>query len=160
MPVKIRFEVELLTDDEDEVIGIKEAMANLVEPWQDISKPIKIEIVDPKREQSEIESMFDEFWSAYPRKVDKVHAFKAFKRACKNRKALETMLTALEQHKKTKQWQTATLIPHASTWINGKRWEDDLTTLEDKPAQEASYDLERYRKDSLHSPLVYKRKNA
>ena len=79
MGIKIRFEVELITEDEDEVIGIKEAMANLVEPWQDIKKPIAIEIIDPKVEQTEMENMFNEFWAAYPRKVNKVNAFKAFK---------------------------------------------------------------------------------
>lgn len=160
MGIKIRFEVELLTEDEDEIIGIKEAMANLVEPWQDISKPINIEIADPKKEQREAEDMFDDFWAEYPRKVDKVHAFKAFKRVCKNRKMLADLLAALAQHKKTEQWQTPTLIPHASTWLNGRRWEDDLSTLEDKPAQDASYDLEQYRQDSLHSPIVYKPRAA
>lgn len=159
MAVKIRFEVELITEDEDEVIGIKEAMANLVEPWQDVRKPIKIEIIDPKREQTEIEEMFNDFWREYPRKVDKVHAFKAFKRACKSRKMLADMLAALAQHKKTEQWQTPTLIPHASTWLNGRRWEDDLSTLEDKPEQGASYDLEQYKRDSLHAPLKYVKKS-
>ncbi len=155
--VKIRFEVELNTEDEDEIIGIKEAMANLVEPWQDVTKPIKIEIIDPKVEQSEIESMFNEFWAAYPRKVDKVNGFKAFKKCCKNRKMLETLLSALENHKKTEQWKNPKLIPHASTWLNGRRWEDDLSTLEDKPAQNASYDLGQWEQEGLKE-LVYTRK--
>lgn len=156
--IKIRIEVELETEDEDEVIGIKEAIANLVEPWQDITKPVKVEILNPKTEQKEIEKMFNEFWSVYPRKVNKVNAFKAFKKVCKNRKMLDTLLSALAKHKKTEQWKTATLIPHASTWLNGCRWEDDLTTLEDKPAQDASYDLEKFQRDSLTSELIYTRK--
>ncbi len=158
MGIKIRFEVELMTEDEDEVIGIKEAMANLVEPWQDIRKPIHIEVVDPKAEQKEIEAMFDEFWAVYPRKVNKVNAFKAFKKACKDRKMLETLIDAVMKHRKTEQWQTAELIPHASTWLNGCRWEDDLNTVTDKPVSTASYDLEKFRQDSLHSELKYQRK--
>ena len=156
MGVKIKFEVELITEDEDEVIGIKEAMANLVEPWQDIKKPIHIEIIDPKQEQSEIEGMFNEFWAAYPRKVNKVNAFKAFKKVCKNRKMLEVLLSALAKHKKTEQWKTATLIPHASTWLNGCRWEDDLSSL--KSEHKASYDLDKYKQESLFSDLNYRRK--
>ena len=156
--IKIRIEVELETGDEDEVIGIKEAIANLVEPWQDITKPVKVEILNPKQEQKEIEDMFNEFWEAYPRKVNKVNAFKAFKKVCKNRKMLDTLLSALAKHKKTEQWKTATLIPHASTWLNGCRWEDDLTTLGDKPAQDSSYDLEKFRNDSLTSEPIYRRK--
>lgn len=157
--VKIRFEVVLNTEDEDEVIGIKEAMANLVEPWQDIEKPIKIEIIDPQKEQSEIEAMFEEFWKEYPRKVNKVNSFKAFKKVCKDRKMLESLLVALAQHKKTEQWKTASLIPHASTWLNGHRWEDDLTTLADKPEGcKASYNLDKFEQKSLTDELVYKRR--
>lgn len=155
--IKIRFEVVLNTMDEDEVIGIKEAIANLIEPWQDVEKPIKIEIVDCKKEQKEIEAMFEDFWREYPRKVDKVNAFKAFKKVCKDRKMLATLLAALAQHRKTQQWQTKTLIPHASTWLNGRRWEDDLSSLEaDKP--QTSYDLNEFREKSLHSDLTYRRK--
>ena len=155
--IKIRFEVVLNTMDEDEIIGIKEAMANLIEPWQDVEKPIKIEIVDGKKEQKEIEALFEDFWREYPRKVDKVNAFKAFKKVCKDRKMLTVLLAALSQHRKTQQWQTKTLIPHASTWLNGRRWEDDLSSLEaDKP--QTSYDLNAFRERSLHSDLTYRRK--
>ena len=165
--VKIRIEVVLITEDEDEVIGIKEAIANLVEPWQDIEKPVKVEIIDPQKEQAEIESMFEDFWREYPRKTNKVKAFKAFKKEIKNRKMLEDILAALAQHKKTEQWKKPTLIPHASTWLNGHRWEDDLSTLEETnpgDSSPASYDLEAWREQSLHSELKYipkaVRKNA
>lgn len=156
--VKIRFEVVLNTEDEDEVIGIKEAMSYFIEDWQDIEKPIKIEIIDPKKEQDELEAMFEDFWREYPRKVNKVNAFKAFKKVCRNREMLATLLAALSQHRKTEQWKTPTLIPHASTWLNGHRWEDDLSTLEDKPDQTASYDLEKFRRESLTSELKYHKK--
>ena len=158
MGLKIRFEVELLTEDEDEVIGIKEAMANLVEPWQDIRKPIKIEIVDAKVEQSEAEAMFNEFWAVYPRKVNKVNAFKAFKKVCKDRKKLEILIEAVKQHRKSEQWKTISLIPHASTWLNGERWEDDLSNASDTARPNTSYDLEKFKNESLHSELVYQRK--
>lgn len=165
--VKIRIEVVLNTEDEDEVIGIKEAIANLVEPWQDIEKPVKVEIIDPQKEQREIEAMFEEFWKEYPRKVNKVNSFKAFKKVCKDRKTLDSLLTALAQHKKTEQWKTASLIPHASTWLNGHRWEDDLSTLmKTNPGDShpASYDLNKFEEHSLHGELKYtskkERKNA
>ena len=157
--MKILIEVELNTEDEDEVIGVKEAIANLVEPWQDISKPAKVTVIDPKKEQAEIEALFNEFWAEYPRKVGKVVAFKAFKKECKNRKMLETMLVALEKHKKLEQWQDVKYIPHPSVWLNGRRWEDEIGNLTDKQGDSsASYDLEKYKQDSLTSPLVYRSK--
>ena len=155
--IKIRFEVVLNTMDEDEVIGIKEAIANLIEPWQDVEKPIKIEIVDGKKEQAEIEAMFEDFWREYPRKTNKVAAFKAFKKVCKDRNMLAVLLSALAEHRKSKQWETKDYIPHAATWLNGRRWEDDLTSLEeDKP--QTSYDLDAFRDRSIHGELKYTRK--
>lgn len=156
--IKIAFEVSLNTDDEDEVIGIKEAISNLMEQWQDCDKPIKIEIVDGDKKYRELEEMFNDFWSEYPRKTDKVKAFKAFKKVCKDRQMLKILLAALAEHRKTKQWQTKEFIPHAATWLNGRRWEDDLTSLTDKPTQQASYDLEAYKRESLCKPLVYEKK--
>jgi hypothetical protein len=39
------------------------------------------------------------------------------------------MLQALEKQKRSEQWQkdNGKFIPHAATWLNGKRWEDELT---------------------------------
>lgn len=159
MGIRINFDIVLNTDDEDEVIGIKEAIANLIEPWQDVEKPIKIEIVDGKKEQKEIEAMFEDFWREYPRKTNKVAAFKAFKKVCKDRKMLAVLLSALAEHRKSKQWKTKDYIPHAATWLNGRRWEDDLTSLEGEPSgPQTSYDLDAFRDRSLRGDLTYRRK--
>lgn len=41
---------------------------------------------------------------------------------------LDMLLQALEAQKQTGQWQSdgGRFIPYASTWLNQKRWEDDL----------------------------------
>lgn len=36
------------------------------------------------------------------------------------------MLSALVDQKQSDQWQNPRFIPHASTWINGERWNDVL----------------------------------
>lgn len=36
------------------------------------------------------------------------------------------MLTALEQHKRSEQWQTPKLIPLMTTWLNQERWNQVL----------------------------------
>lgn len=157
--IKILIEVELNTDDEDEVIGVKESIANLVEPWEDVTKPVKVTVIDPKKEQSEIEGLFNEFWTHYPRKVGKVNAFKSFKKVCKDRKMLDVLISAVEKHKKTAQWQNIQYIPHPAVWLNGHRWEDELDgQIERAGDSSASYDLEKYKKESLTSPLVYRSK--
>ena len=43
---------------------------------------------------------------------------------------LQTLLDAVEAQKKTPQWQkdNGQFIPHPTTWLNGKRWEDEVVT--------------------------------
>jgi len=69
---------------------------------------------------------FEAFRQAYPvsRRVGGKQALKAWKSATKGRNGahLETMLGALEQHKRSEQWQTAKLIPLMTTWLNQERW--------------------------------------
>lgn len=155
--MKVVIEIELNTEDEDEVIGVKESIVNLVEKWQDVTKPVKVTVV--KTNKKETEEFFNEFWSHYPRKVGKLKAFEAFRKVCKDRKMLETIIAALEKHKKTAQWREVQYIPHPSVWLNGHRWEDELDgQIEKAKNPSASYDLEKYKKESLTSPLVYRSK--
>jgi hypothetical protein len=68
---------------------------------------------------------FDRFWAAYPRKAgDKKKAFQAFKKAGVE---LQVLLDAISRQKQSSQWQKAEYIPHPATWLNGRRWEDELT---------------------------------
>jgi hypothetical protein len=71
---------------------------------------------------------FQTFWKQYPRKVAKAVAEKSFLKLNPNDELFEKMLEALEQHKLSTQWlnHNCKYIPHASTWLNQKRWEDIL----------------------------------
>ena len=68
---------------------------------------------------------FEKFWSAYPRKEGKQKARSAFEKVTVD---LDVLLVALEAQKKSSQWtkDNGQFIPHAATWLNGKRWEDQL----------------------------------
>lgn len=70
---------------------------------------------------------FEEFWQAYPRKVAKSAAVKAWTKLKPNGELRGIILEALEKQKKSPQWQKdgGMYIPHPTTWINGRRWEDD-----------------------------------
>lgn len=68
---------------------------------------------------------FAKFWSIYPSKVAKVAAARAWRRL-KPGKALQAhLLDALELHKVSDQWQRG-FVPHPATWLNQRRWEDEL----------------------------------
>lgn len=73
------------------------------------------------------EECFETFWSAYPRKEGKQKARQAFDKV---NVPVETLLAAIESQKKSPQWTKdgGQFIPHPATWLNGKRWEDQVTT--------------------------------
>lgn len=80
---------------------------------------------------------FDQFWEAYPRKTAKENARKAFAKHKFNDDTLHTVLEALNAQKTSDQWQKegGQFIPYAATWLNQRRWEDDLPT----PAGEVNW---------------------
>ena len=82
---------------------------------------------------------FDEFWQAYPRHVAKQDAAKAFAKLRADDALLRRILASLDIAKSSPDWlkDGGRFIPHASTWLNGKRWEDELTTTE-APAWEGA----------------------
>lgn len=67
---------------------------------------------------------FKRFWQAYPRKVGKQAARKAFDRVDV---PVEQLLAALERQRADPQWrrENGRFIPHPVTWLNQGRWEDE-----------------------------------
>ena len=81
---------------------------------------------------------FEKFWEAYPRKVGKQVAAKAYDRARKMT-SLDNMLSAIERQKHSSQWKkdNGAYIPHPATWLNQGRWEDEKTVVEtERPRKE------------------------
>ena len=70
---------------------------------------------------------FEEFWSAYPRKVGKDAAAKAFAKRRVGSELLATMLRALASQRQSEQWQRdrGQYVPHPATWLNEGRWQDE-----------------------------------
>jgi len=73
---------------------------------------------------------FLRFWEAYPRKVDKADAFQSWRRVGADADLQQTILTVLEQHKRSRQWTSGDVekIPLPTTWLNKRRWESDITS--------------------------------
>lgn len=86
---------------------------------------------------SEDNKQFNQFWSAYPKKVGKGAARKAFKRIKPSDALLNKMIIALEQQSKTEQWrkERKRYIPNPATWLNEERWEDEIETKESTAEQ-------------------------
>ena len=76
--------------------------------------------------------LFNQFWSAYPKHIAKQSAVKAFEKLKPDEKLLEAMLKAIESQKGSKQWEKdgGAFIPYPATWLNQRRWEDELPQVE------------------------------
>jgi hypothetical protein len=70
---------------------------------------------------------FDEFWRQYPRKVGKTEAAKAWTKALKDGADPDLLLAAVKAHADFHLAAKTDIqfIPHASTWLNQKRYEDE-----------------------------------
>ena len=71
---------------------------------------------------------FEAFWQAYPRKVGKDAAFKAWKRKRHEIPPWDELATILARQCRCEQWQRdgGQYIPHPATWLNQGRWQDEL----------------------------------
>lgn len=74
-----------------------------------------------------IDREFEAFYASYPRHVGKHAALKAWKKLKPTAKLITVMLAALDQQK-ANNWdgKAKEFMPHASTWINNRRWEDEI----------------------------------
>lgn len=84
---------------------------------------------EESREEREAKGRrFDAFWSAYPRKVAKEKARESFEKLNPDDGLLAVMVAALKTQSLDPDWQKekGKFVPHASTWLNGARWMDEV----------------------------------
>ncbi|MEW6427490.1 MAG: hypothetical protein AB1568_05595 [Thermodesulfobacteriota bacterium] len=76
---------------------------------------------------TEVDGRFDAFWGAYPRRVGKAAAVRAWVRLSPGGALFAEIMTALAAAKDSDQWQRdeGRFVPHPATWLNGRRWEDE-----------------------------------
>ena len=74
-------------------------------------------------------SGFALFWQAYPKKVAKPSAIKAFKAVKLKDGEIDSILTDIETRKESDDWikQDGKYIPLPATYLNNRRWEDGET---------------------------------
>lgn len=92
--------------------------------------PPLVMVMDLDQQQSDLD-LFGKFWKAYPRKVGKENAVRAFKKINPNADLVAAMLSALSWQTRSRQWvkDGGAFIPHPATYLNGRRWEDELEAV-------------------------------
>lgn len=83
---------------------------------------------------------FDDFWKRYPKKVAKKAAIMAWKKL----KAEDRLriIPALETQSKSSQWlrDGGQYVPNPATWLNGRRWEDEIDTSPQKTKGQVQFE--------------------
>lgn len=82
------------------------------------------------KKRTEYSAAFEAFWKNYPRKENKCGAERAFAGALKHADAA-TIIAKLRDYPFDR--SQPRYIPHAATWLNGRRWQDELA--DDGPAR-------------------------
>lgn len=102
------------------------------------SKTNSITPIAPKGEKRS-DAEFEIFWNAYPTKVGKQPARKAFNKV---KVPVETLVAAIERQKCSSQWSKdgGQYIPNPATWLNQGRWTDELPEKHE-PQQELDADV-------------------
>lgn len=74
------------------------------------------------------EDLFPKFWNLYPNKKGKEAAQKAWKKLKVTADLFALITSGLAKQVACAEWTKdgGQFIPHPSTWLNGKRWEDEV----------------------------------
>lgn len=70
---------------------------------------------------------FEQFWLAYPKKKSKGQAEKTFAKINPDEQLLTAIIAGVRRARTSRDWRkdAGQYIPHASTWLNAKGWEDE-----------------------------------
>ncbi|MCK5602154.1 DUF4373 domain-containing protein [Candidatus Pacearchaeota archaeon] len=111
---------------------------NYTKNLQVTSKKVSLEVEEDKKKKEKKKKPlagFEEFYKAYPKKKSKGQAEKTWNKLSPTNDLLKTMLAGLGAAKKSEDWTKdgGKWIPHPSTWLNNKGWEDEISNNPSTP---------------------------
>jgi hypothetical protein len=121
-----------------------------LEPSQDheanLQRTIPLTLEEPSSAMNAEErsfAVFSVFWAAYPRKLAKGDAWKAWKQTEKERPPLPAILAAIAAQKGSDGWTKdgGGFIPYPATWLRAFRWADEI-----EPPRKPETDADRRRR--------------
>lgn len=94
---------------------------------------------------------FARFWSAYPKKVGKDEALKAWNKRKPSEPQTQEILAAVERQRDYLCREGGKFIPNPSTWLNQGRWQDEppqdpAAMMEQQALSEVQAEIGRWRK--------------
>jgi len=104
------------------------APETLHETFSEQSRTEKKKISNPKKDPL-AQKGFGEFWEAYPKKLAKKDAIKAWGQLKPDIALQEKILDSIAEHKYCSQWlrDSGDGIPYPASFLRGERWNDEIT---------------------------------
>lgn len=94
------------------------------------------------------EELFAKFWKLYPRKTAKAKAHREWLKLKADEALCAKIMEALAVHAASRDWAKdgGQFIPHPSTWLHQKRWEDELlpNNVHPLPSRHHGFDKRDY----------------
>ena len=98
-------------------------------PVEKALKAAEAHVAKPSEKSTAFVVQFERFWEAYPKKKGKGAASTAFRRAMLGGAKFDEVMLAVAGHiQNDPDWKRegGQFIPHPSTWLNQKRWQDAI----------------------------------
>lgn len=106
----------------------------------------------PQPKKPVADGLFDKFWQNYPRKIDKDEAIKSWVKISPNEELAKKIISAVNAQMASGQLdlrEKMKYCPHASTWLNHSRWNDEVVPGSSTTAtpQKSSEEIESEQKE-------------
>jgi hypothetical protein len=98
-----------------------------------------------KKSETPFSQSFEAFWQEWPVKIGKAAAFEAWRgNGCEESDKAATVTVAAKAQRPYFETRPRDKVPHASTWLNGARWTDEVISPEAALSGRASPDGAAY----------------
>ena len=119
--------------------GVTESQSGVTKTASGVTAVGVQTLIEPLQEtnnltNAHLEKLFDEFWNAYPRKLDKAKAFRAFRSALKRTKFEDIIAGVIAYRNDSARNPDFTKYP--ATWLNSDSWENAATPSADSEVAE------------------------
>jgi hypothetical protein len=115
--------------------GVTESQSGVTDLASGVTAGGVLTLIEPLLENNKCakdDELFQEFWNAYPRKLDKAKAFRAFRSALKRAKFEDIMAGVIAYRNDPKRNPDYTKYP--ATWLNSDSWENAASSPESRQA--------------------------
>jgi len=109
------------------ILGYSDSINPPIPPCGEILEKPKRKKRISELPKDQLES-FKKFWAVWPKHIAQADAEKAWLKISPTNGQVEVICHAVERWKKSQKWQenNGEFIPYPATWLNGKRWRDEI----------------------------------